>query len=407
MVGANPACRWKHDLYASAGTLRRKVRRGASWQPAHVWDPPQGLSRPCAFGQQAKVGLPLALRGLAGPVPEQSAYAVQSSPAASPEQEDKLCPSPVGPLQWEDTVPDSVFSVLPGIGLAHTLTMTPVDETRLRPASPAPSDTQGHEEQSGADASVLAEPDAESPQPLDERQEVVKQQAANLRNTFLQRRRLPCPLPERAKCSSEFPFDRNDATGGNGSWRRRRAEVELSRRKKEEEERRRLERERSEERKRRRAEHEARRHKAEHEAQMRWVEKRERGNLAEADSESRCAEEADRERLRLKEEERKRLARLPKPCTMCNGTRVCNRCKGHGTIFGFFLSPKVHEAPIFKKPFGKLLQGCEACDALGRDVAGDLRTGTGLCRHCAGRGLIEPPPCVLEAQGAQREPQRE
>merc|ERR1712146_710720 len=93
----------------------------------------------------------------------------------------------------------------------------------------------------------------------------------------------------------------------------------------------------------------------------------------------------------LREEERERLARLPKTCEACGSSGLCTKCDGKGQLFAMFLVQNVKEEHKFAGlDFGRVLQGCDNCGGYRQNLVGELRKGTGLCPVCNGTGKIWP-----------------
>jgi len=190
----------------------------------------------------------------------------------------------------------------------------------------------------------------------------------------------------------EVSLEEIDLLGGNGSWRKRRAEVEFERRRIEEEEQARLQRLRRQEQRRRREEQDERARREQELLQQRRRQELERIRLEKEERERRRLKELEEARLLREEAERQRLANLPITCQACSGTGLCQTCFGKGTVFGMFLAPQV--APKAQLNYGKFLQGCTACGGTSKNILGRAMRaadhGDGRCAKCRGVGKVRP-----------------
>jgi hypothetical protein len=191
-----------------------------------------------------------------------------------------------------------------------------------------------------------------------------------------------------------FDLGEIDRLGGNGFWRQRLAEQKFAEDQIKEAERLREEKLKEEQRVRRLADRDARRRKQLEEEQKQRQLQKEKERLAKEAEEEQRRKKLEKERKLREEEERERLARMPKPCWACNGTGRCQKCVDspiRGVIFTMFLVPNVmNEHKYAGMDFGRMMQGCENCGGTKHNLLGELKPGTGDCPVCNGYGKIWP-----------------
>lgn len=415
---------WKNDANASAGTLRRKIRsrcppgcladrsRPTAGVPQWLSDAtahfaPAALGPPLDLAPPSLLGLPLALRAFAAGAEAEGQAATTRSCPASVVESGSCRPESRGrrpSASWGSSA--VVFEGASAIRHYEAIVERTVAAAAARPLAPLPGGNTAPEplvllEQRAREGhfamgllvemgSVAFPVWAERPPTAGDGTHAGPPRPVDLAAVQECRGRLPSPLPERLLVPLEIPCDSVDLVGGNGSWRRRKAEVELERRHREEEEQRRAEKERHAEKEQRREMLRQHRRKEEIERYQRWNENRETKAMVTADAEARQWLQEEKERLRILKEERLRLASLPQPCKACQSSGVCAACDGDGRVQATLLSPTVDSGSRSSRSFGRSLWGCSACAGALTHVAGDLRLGSGRCDPCNGTGEIVP-----------------
>lgn len=210
--------------------------------------------------------------------------------------------------------------------------------------------------------------------------------AFSLRQYAVDTKHIPGEKPSTAVV---IPIEKIDLLGGNGKWRRMRAEEEFERRKIEEEERHRQEVIREQEKRRRQAELAERRRRHHEEEERRWQMERDQKEREISEKARLKREGEERQRQQRAEEEAERQRRMPKPCETCSGGGQCQDCMGKGFILSTFLVPKVCGKHDWKE-HGRKLQGCDKCEGYSHNLMGELKKGSGNCAACNGTGKIWP-----------------
>jgi len=197
-------------------------------------------------------------------------------------------------------------------------------------------------------------------------------------------------LPMKPAVMSEI-----DLLGGNGFWRKCKAEEEFEQRRLEEEERRRWQLKKAAEKKRREAEKAEKKRKFAIAEEQRWQEEREQKRRAEEEKERKKKDEAEKKRILREKEEEERRRRMPKTCETCLGSTQCQECVGKGQIFSIYLCCRVAPEDCAAVggtmlEHGRKSQGCENCGGYGHNLLGTIKVGNGKCPACGGHGKIWP-----------------